>query len=98
MGATFETADWKRLENKRWSEFSDAEKRQLILLDQIHHKLNLLLNTIEKLKPIEAQEIERFKRTTLDPLALPDPFEDGDATDEEAADREALTARIMAGD
>jgi hypothetical protein len=97
MGGAYETEDWKRLVDKRWSEFSDSEKRQLILIGELHLRLNLLLNTIETSKPVEAREIQRFKNSTLERLALPDPFDGDDPTDDEIADRDALFTRVMAG-
>lgn len=94
----YESDDWKRLLDKPWREWPDADKRRLILINDLYGKLNELMNIIESTHPDAAREIEQFKKKTLDPLALPDPA-DGDEglSDEEAADREALERSLEVG-
>jgi hypothetical protein len=89
-----ETPENKALRGKRWGEYTEEQKHLLELVPDIFAALNRVLNVIEKTRPREAREIERFKDATLSRLSFYDPFEgDDEATAEEIAARKEFAKR-----
>ncbi len=85
-----ETAENAALADKRWGEYSEEQKHLLELAIDLYGPLNRIVAVIERTRPGDAAEIRRFQRGALHRLSLYDPFDQGDATQEEIEARAAF--------